>query len=277
MATALYLFWAITWMIWVGLALAPSPETSPEWLLLAREVCFGTPPEGLPSASGWIMLAAPLPMLLTLVALCGDELREQWARLGRAATTLLLLLPLVTLSYATFRVVQQSQAESLPVASLPPLTDDYPSLDIDCPEFTLTNQRGETFTRESLRGETTVLTFAYAHCQTVCPSLLQTVREFEGARKVVVTLDPWRDTCGNLASIANLWDLGAADVLTGTPEQVEVLTQAFGVPADRDPNTGEITHPGLIFVLNREAQVVYGFNHPTQDWLRTAVARIEAP
>jgi cytochrome oxidase Cu insertion factor (SCO1/SenC/PrrC family) len=275
-ATALYLFWAVTWMAWVGLALAPSPEASPEWVLVARQVCFGSLPEGLPSASGWLMLAAPIPMLAVLIAICGQDLRCQWARLGRLTVSLLLLLPALTLGYAGWRVVQERPWSAPPVTALPPLTEDYPSLDLECPDFELKNQSGQSFTRENLKGEVTVLTFAYAHCQTVCPALLQTFRDFQGARKVVVTLDPWRDTCGNLSSIAKQWDLGEADVLSGAPEQVEVLTRAFNVPSDRDPKTGEITHPGLVFVLDREARVIYGFNLPNQDWLNTAVTRLKA-
>ena len=272
MALALYGFWAVTWLAWTLLALAPTPESAPEWLLLTREVCFGSMPERLPSAQGWISLAAPIPMLVALLAICGGELKRQVAGLGRFWRFVLLLLPVVTLGYAATRVVQEwpgTTGDPTTIAMSP----DHPVLDLELPEFRLTDQNGQVQTRADLAGQVTVLTFAYAHCATVCPLLLQTMRELKGVDKVVVTLDPWRDTCGNLSSIAGTWDLGPARVLSGAPEQVAVLTDALGVPITRDEKTGEIFHPALVFVLGKTGRVVYGFNNPSVNWLEEAVRR----
>jgi cytochrome oxidase Cu insertion factor (SCO1/SenC/PrrC family) len=166
-----------------------------------------------------------------------------------------------------------SSAAPLSATELPPLSPDHPTLDLDCPDFLLRDQLGKPFDRHGLEGEVTVLTFAYAHCQTVCPALLNTMRDFQGGRKVVVTLDPWRDTCGNLSGIAAVWDLGQAHVLSGDPEQVARLTTALNVPTERDEKTGEIMHPALVFVLDRNARVAYGFTNPTLTWLEEAVRR----
>lgn len=274
MATVLYLFWALTWMVWVGLALYPSAMSSPEWVQIAREICFGSLPEGLPTRAGWLMLLAPVPMLVVLVAMCGTELRAQWRRLGLGVSAALLLLPALTVGYAAKRVLDERPWNSAQVAALPPLSDDYPRLETPCPEFRLKDQNGVEFGVGNLMGDVTVVTFAYAHCQTVCPRLLETMRELEGARKVVVTLDPWRDTCGSLSGLADLWRLGEASVLSGDPEQVAVLTSAFGVPVERDLKTGEITHPAMVFVLDRQARVAYAFQNPSVDWLDTAVDRL---
>lgn len=272
MALALYGFWAVTWLAWTLLALAPTPGNSPEWLLLTREVCFGSMPERLPSAQGWVSLAAPIPMLVALLAICGEDLRRQMAGLGRLWRLTLLLLPLVTLGYAATRVAQEwprSGGDPRTVAMSP----DHPILDLELPEFRLTDQQGQVLRREDLCGRVTVLTFAYAHCATVCPMLLQTMRELNGVDKVVVTLDPWRDTCGNLSGIARTWDLGSARVLSGAPEQVALLTEALGVPVTRDQKTGEIFHPSLVFVLGKSGRVIYGFNNPSVSWLDEAVRR----
>jgi cytochrome oxidase Cu insertion factor (SCO1/SenC/PrrC family) len=272
MAITLYIFWAVTWLIWVLLALAPSPESSPEWLLLTREVCFGSLPDQLPSAQGWISLAAPIPMLVALVAVYGNDLKQQFVGLRRPLQVLLTILPLFTVSYAGARVLQVWNTPALP-PELRPLSPDYPTMDIDCPDFLLKDQSGQEFGRRRLLGDVTVLTFAYAHCQTVCPALLNTMRDLKGARKVVVTLDPWRDTCGNLSGIASVWDLGQADVLSGDPEQIATLTTAFNVPIERDEKTGEIMHPALVFVLDSNAQVAYAFNNPSSAWLEEAIKR----
>ncbi len=273
MALGLYLFWAMTWLVWVLLALAPAPESSPEWLLLTREVCFGSLPERLPSAQGWISLAAPIPMLMALLALYGTELKRQLAYVSRWLAVPILLLPLFTVGYATMRVVQELPRQS-ELAVSPPLSPDYPQLGLDCPEFSLQDQNGNSFVKRRFEGRVTVVTFAYAHCETVCPALLETLRRLRGVDKVVVTLDPWRDTCGNLSSIANSWDLGPDTlVLSGDPEQVAKLTTAWSVPVSRDELTGEIFHPALVFILGQDGKVLYGFTNPQVAWLEEGVRR----
>lgn len=269
----MYIFWAVTWLAWVLLALAPAPESSPEWLLLTREVCFGSLPERLPSVQGWISLAAPIPMLMALLAISGGELRAQFSRLPRRWAASLLLLPCLTVAYVAVRVVQE-QPRPLEQREPLPMSPDYPVLDLDCPEFSLQDQHGRSFSAEDFVGKVTVVSFAYAHCETVCPMLLSTLRQFEGADKVVVTLDPWRDTCGNLSSIAGSWDLGEDTlVLSGEPDQVEALTTAWSIPVSRDELTGEIFHPSLIFVLGHDGKVVYAFTDPTVEWLEEGVRR----
>lgn len=273
MALGLYVFWALTWMVWVLLALAPTTESSPEWLMLTREVCFGSLPQRLPSAQGWVSLAAPIPMLIALLALYGKELKEQLAKLPGTLVMSFLLVPVFTVGYAGMRVAQElPRQEELALA--PPLTSDYPVLGLDCPTFFLKDQHGKSFDREQFGGKVTVVTFAYAHCETVCPALLETLRQLPGVDKVVVTLDPWRDTCGNLSSIANLWDLGAETlVLSGEAKEVEKLTQAWSVPVTRDEKTGEIFHPALVFILGPDKKVWYGFTNPTVGWLKEGVRR----
>lgn len=273
MALSLYAFWAVTWLVWVGLALAPTPESTPEWLLVTREVCFGSLPDQLPSAQGWISLAAPIPMLMALVGVYGADLKRQLQTCGRPLLFVLLAIPMFTLGYAGYRVVEVRQSPAAALPELQPLGPDYPTLDQQCPEFLLTDQFGRDFTRQSFVGEVTVVTFAYAHCQTVCPALLNTMRELNGVNKVVVTLDPWRDTCGNLSSIASVWELGETRVLSGDPEQVERLTAAFNVPTERDEKTGEIMHPALVFVLDKDAQIAYAFTNPPTRWVEEAVRR----
>ena len=72
----------------------------------------------------------------------------------------------------------------------------------------LTDQCGREVTLESFRGRPVLVTFAYAHCETVCPLVVADVLAARAplARDppavLIVTLDPWRDTPSRLASIA---------------------------------------------------------------------------
>lgn len=276
MALFLYGFWALTWLGWVLLALAPT-SASPDWILSARQYCFGTLPQTLPGTQGWLLLTAPIPMLITLLAICGQELRIQLARLYRPLRVLLLMLPFLTIAYAGVRVIQEwTPVPQQPEAELP-LSDDYPKESLSLPNFKLKDQNGNDFGPENFKGQVTVLTFAYAHCETACPILLQTLRQMDGYRRVVVTLDPWRDTCGSLLSIAKTWELGDSTLLSGEPAQVELLTKALAIPITRDEKTGEIFHPSLMYILNAQGQVVYTFNNPPLEWLEEAAKRASKP
>src|SRR3990172_488363 len=58
---------------WWALALWPVPGGVPEWLARARFVCFNAGPDGLPDASGWLLLVGePIGMLAVLLAVWGE-------------------------------------------------------------------------------------------------------------------------------------------------------------------------------------------------------------
>jgi cytochrome oxidase Cu insertion factor (SCO1/SenC/PrrC family) len=282
MALCLYLFWTATCAVWVWLALSPVPETSPVWLLQTREVCFGTLDNGLPDSHGWISLAAPIPMLITLLLLMGQDLKNQMVQLARSIPGLLacmslVLSPLAIGAYVGVRVAQAPSANFRPQQGRLPA--DYPSLNEACPAFSLVDQTGQAFGPQSLVGRSTLLTFAYAHCQTVCPGLIENLRQAgikSKARVVVVTLDPRRDTCGSLEGLVRFWQLPPGSLmLGGQVEQVEAAIKSFEIPAGRDTKTGEITHPALVLLLDSKARLRYRFNSPSTEWLEEAVSRIE--
>lgn len=283
MGLILYSFWTLTTAAWVWLALAPAPESAPEWLMRTREVCFGTLETGLPDVHGWISLAAPIPMLIALLVLMGSELRDQLRSLSRSflgkfLAAALLLAPPGTLSYVAFRVAEAPRLQAAP--EMGPLPVDYPLEDQPCPEFRLQDQKGRWRGKGDLAGRVSLLTFAYAHCQTVCPGLIENFRRVArdtGARAVVVTLDPRRDTCGSLTGLAHYWELPEGSwLLGGEVDEVESALKAFGVTFDRDQKTGEIVHPALVYVLDREGHIRYRFASPSQEWLRTACQNLES-
>lgn len=282
MALGLYLFWAATSALWVWLALAPVPE-APAWLTQTREVCFGTLDNGLPDVHGWISLAAPFPMLLALLTLMGQELKQQLKRLcfsgpGFVLVVTMLMMPCGTLGYVMVRVAE-APAFALPGAG-GPLSANYPMLKQACPAFQLQDQSGARVGPAVLKGEISLLTFAYAHCKTVCPGLLQSLRqaaERTRCRVVVITLDPRRDTCGTLAGLAHYWQLPTGSLLLGGEvENVEKAVSAFELPIERNLSTGEITHPALVLVLDAEACIRFRFSSPSAAWLEAAVARTRA-
>lgn len=264
-----YALWMLSTAGWWALALAPLQQ-APDWLLRTRQVCFGTLPSGLPDGGGWLMLAAPLPMLAALVIIYHEDLRA----CRRDLIGLMVALPLIGAAWIGQRV-EQGLRPLPPDPAVEALPEAYPRTALALPGFRLFDQHGRPWTSSMLAGEPTVLTFAYGHCATVCPGLIRSLKEVRRpVRRVIVTLDPWRDTCGSLPDLSRRWELPEGSVvLSGEVEQVAALTGALNLPTERDPRTGEIAHPGMVFVLDRQGRVAYTFLSPDSSWLEEAIRR----
>lgn len=264
-------FLLLTTAAWWALALWPMPAETPGWLVRTREVCFNAGPSGLPDRSGWILLIGePLGMLSVLVAVWGAEVRGSLARLvsslpGKAAAFTVMGFVALGLGAAVTRVAAARVPEvELAAADLPPET--YPRVDLAWPETPgLVDQRGEPFALASLGGRSAIVTFAYAHCTTICPVLVQAAKEARDALRneadvavVALTLDPWRDTPSRLPDMAARWGLEEGDfVLSGAVEAVEAALDAWNVPRERDERTGELAHPALTFLVEWDGTVAF--------------------
>ncbi|MBX6363433.1 MAG: SCO family protein [Gemmatimonadetes bacterium] len=257
---------------WWALALWPVPH-APAWLERTRYVCFGIGPSGLPDGGGWIGLTAgPLGMLAILLVGWADGVRGLLARARRsrrvAATLLLFPLGVALLAgAATLRVRQARVLARLPEVAGTLSPGDHPRLDQPAPPLALTAQDGATRSLASLRGRTVLVTFAYAHCETVCPVVVRHVLEAQrrlraaGAAPavLVVTLDPWRDTPSRLPAMAREWGLPDRDawVLGGTVAAVEAALAAWRVPYRRDERTGEVVHPALVHIVDPDGRIAF--------------------
>ncbi len=158
---------------------------------------------------------------------------------------------------------------------------DYPRVDKPAPEIDLIDQHGERLRLSDQRGNLILLTFAFANCHAICPTLIyqtsQVVRELKAAdlKLWIITLDPWRDTPEALPHVAQTWNLGEVmHLLSGEVEQVLQLLDAYHVPRNKDPQTGEIAHPGLVYLIDRSGAIAYAFNDPGAGWLKEAIQRL---
>ncbi len=254
---------------WWALALWPLPESAPAWLARTRWVCFNAPPDGLPNGGGWLLLVAqPLSMIGALVVVWGDGLRHGLWRctatpLGRTA---LLAVAAALLAGIGATGVRVARAADRPAAALPPPgpIDTYPRIDRAAPPLPLIDQHGDAFTLARFHGRPVIVTFAFAHCTAICPLIVQdALRARELARDhapalVVVTLDPWRDPPQRLAAIAAQWRLtGDAVALSGPVATVEAALDDWHVGRSRDPVTGDVVHPPLVYVVDRAGRLAY--------------------
>lgn len=257
---ALALILAIT-AGWWALALYPVSETAPTWVMRTRAACFGSVGSGLPSAGGWVLLIGePLGMIATLVTLWGGALRNDlrwlaahvWGRVALVGCIGALVWGNVRSAQRVMGFYDEASISSFEANGMAPVA----RLDAPAPSLVLTDQRGERFDLAGWRGKPVIVTFAFAHCADVCPTLVQQLRE---ARRqvarlevpiVVVTLDPWRDVPARLPHIAEQWKMEAGDrVLSGEVAHVNGVLDGWGVGRARDGATGDISHAAVAFLV----------------------------
>jgi cytochrome oxidase Cu insertion factor (SCO1/SenC/PrrC family) len=173
------------------------------------------------------------------------------------------------------------EAISYAPASADALPTGYPRLDLAMPALALTDQDGAPFTQASFAGKPTILTFAFAHCHTVCPVVVDGARRAaerigeDRVRLAVVTLDPWRDTPSRLQSMHANWRLPAsARVLSGSVEDVTAALDALNVGWQRDEDTGDVTHPPLVYLVDADGRIAFAFSNPPVPWLAEAMDRL---
>lgn len=253
---------------WWALALWPTAD-APAWLVLTRETCFGTAATGLPDAGGWLALTGqPLGMLLVLFAGWGRDVKAGLRAAMERVSGQLVVGAAVALVMAGVLgvVVRVRVADARPFAtsSTEAVAGQLNRLNDTPKPISLVDQAGRTVTLEQFRGRPVVVTFAYAHCETVCPVL---VSEVLGARDalaspkpavLIVTLDPWRDTPSRLPSIAERWGAtGDVHVLSGVPDSVERVLNAWRVPRARNERTGDLSHPSVVYVIGADGKIAY--------------------
>jgi cytochrome oxidase Cu insertion factor (SCO1/SenC/PrrC family) len=280
--------WLGSTLGWWAFAFVPLPSASPEWVAAARYACFGSMESGLPELHGWILLVlAPVSFLVATFVLWGSEVQRSVLRIARTglgrSVVAAILLAVVTEGAWVARKLETARTTAAAAAVVnrddTELPDGYPRQTTVAPTFHLVDQHGATISLERLRGRPVLITFVFAHCQTICPLLVDTLKE--GSRGVpsevlLVTLDPWRDTPSSLAGIAARWALpDNAHVLSSrTASDVLRVAEVYGVPFERDEKSGDITHPGLVFVIDRTGQLTYTFNNPSVTWVREAIGRL---
>jgi protein SCO1/2 len=268
-AVAALLFIVLVAASWWALALWPVDAAVPEWFLRTREICFGATRDGLPNAGGWILLVGqPLSMVVLLAVVWPNDLRaglglvmsRTAGQLGAGAVAAAIA---AGLGVVVVRV-SEAGAESFSAGTYRDRAAELTRIDDAPAAMALVDQHGETVTLDAFRGRPVLVTFAFAHCETVCPMLVSDVTD-AAARLVddepvvlIVTLDPWRDTPGRLPAVAKAWRLfGEARVLSGEPEAVERTLNAWRIPRVRNEKTGDVSHPSLVYVIGRDGRIAY--------------------
>lgn len=136
--------------------------------------------------------------------------------------------------------------------------------------FTLTDEMGQPFTPEALRGHPTLVFFGFTHCPDVCPTTLAKLAQISkaaaipGMRVLLVSVDPQRDTPEVLKQYVHAFDPGFKGA-TGTQAEIDRFAREFGVAVARvDLAGGDYTvdHSAVVFLLDDQANRVALFTPP---------------
>ncbi len=269
---------------WWALALWPPSTDTPGWVERTRLACFGAAPGGLPDAGGWmVMTGQPLAMLLVLFAAWGRDVRDGIRALqekvgGQLAVGVVMAGVIAGLAGVVMRV-QSADARPFESNTAGRLAAQLTRINDTVPSMRLADQTGRTVNLAEYKGKAVLVTFAYAHCQTVCPLVVMDLLEVQqrlrreialqpGADSakiasivpevVIVTLDPLRDTPSRLPTIAQQWKLGPnAHVLSGPVEEVEATLNAWRIPRVRNSATGDLSHPTMVYVIAPDGRITF--------------------
>jgi cytochrome oxidase Cu insertion factor (SCO1/SenC/PrrC family) len=255
---------------WWTLALWSVPG-APEWLERTRSVCFNLTETGLPDTKGWLLLFGQAPTMLALLLVgWGDSVRGSVRRLASARGGRLAILTTLTLALGGLSLA----AAAVRAAEIAPIVfegdeaapETYPRLDRPWPSMDgLVDQSGQPFDLSSLDGRAALVTFAFGHCGTMCPVVVHQTRQARLETDpdlviVVITLDPWRDTPSRLPALLDQYGLdGASDfVVSGSIEGVNDVLDMWNMPRERDERSGDIIHPGLVYLVDGDGTIAYG-------------------
>jgi protein SCO1 len=264
----------VTTVAWWALALWPVPASGPDWVLRTRAVCFGSTESGLPAVEGWLLLIfQPIGMTVALFLTYGKSTREAVGILVRSipgrfvamATMVILLLGAVG---TTVRVANAMGADDVLLERPTTSPATHPRMATPAPtRLALVDQTGEPFSLEDYRGRSVLLTFAFGHCETICPVIVRETLEaqrlateggLERPAVVVLTVDPWRDPPSRLPRVARMWSLEKdAYVLSGGVEVVLQELHAWEVSIERDPRSGDVIHPAIVYVIDPSGQIAF--------------------
>lgn len=142
-------------------------------------------------------------------------------------------------------------------------------------DFELMDHTGRARTNKDFHGKFMMVYFGYRYCPDICPTALTTMTEVlnqlgpkaNHIQPLFITIDPERDTVKELAEfIPNFHPSFLA--LTGNAEQIDKAKQVYKVfgqkvEDEHAPDAYVMDHSSIIYVMDRQGQLVAHFNHST--------------
>ena len=141
------------------------------------------------------------------------------------------------------------------------------------PEFTLTGDDGQPFTKAQFDGKWSVIFVGFTHCPDICPNTLAKLKavnarlsaEKKPLQVVFLSVDPERDTPPLIANYVNHFD-PAFQGATGPSAELDKLGAAMGFIYMKSPgatsDTYSVDHSSALILVNPQAQVAGYFTQP---------------
>jgi protein SCO1/2 len=209
-----------------------------------------------------------------------------------------VLTPIAPLELRIRRVVCLACLAALTFASCtgdaPPRPDELRGSVLPEPlpkaDFTLTTTEGEPFDfRAETEGYVTLLFFGYTYCPDICPVHMASIaavlhklppQTANRIKVVMVSVDPERDTPERFRSWLDNFDRSFIGV-TGTPEQLATIQQAFYLPVAVKQGEGPDYSVGhstavIAFTTDNLARVRYPSGTRQSDWAHDLPLLVEA-
>jgi protein SCO1/2 len=132
-------------------------------------------------------------------------------------------------------------------------------------DFSLTDQYGQPFQLQELRGKVVLMFFGYTSCPDICPTelsnLAAVLNELEGAAEqvqgVFVTIDPERDRPEVLKDYVGYFSKDLIG-LTGSLDQIEAGVGQYRAKYRKKPRPGggySMDHSADLYVIDRSGQL----------------------
>lgn len=162
------------------------------------------------------------------------------------------------------------------------LTIERPDVSLPLPAFAVTDQRGQAYTSEGMRGHVTVVDFIFTSCPSICPSLTAKMatllpRTADGVRLLSISVDPENDTPEKLTAFQGKHGQASPrwSFVTGDPSIVEkTVIQGFKIRVSRD-KAGTLAHGEHFVVVDKELRI-RGYFEATPSGLDELVERVRS-
>jgi protein SCO1/2 len=134
-------------------------------------------------------------------------------------------------------------------------------------QINLVNEANKPQTVADFANQPVALFFGFTYCPDICPTTLTTLVaalddlqiagvNTDSLRIVFVTVDPFRDTPGQLKQYLSLFDANVTG-LTGTPENIRAVLKQFGIynkKIDRGDDDYLYDHSAAVFLYRGDGQ-----------------------
>ncbi len=136
--------------------------------------------------------------------------------------------------------------------------------------FRLTDQNGEPFTDQDLRGKSFLVFFGFTHCPDVCPTTLFEISEImrrlgneaDRTAALFITVDPERDTPQAMKDYLSSFDPHVRG-LTGDQASLAAVAKAYRVYYKKVPLEGNdytMDHTAIVYLMDKDGRFVSPFN-----------------